>query len=124
MVLCAGAKWPRFVVAVYLVIAIMGTCAFSAALAFAFDEWESGRRLTDSFFTSTDHAVDWLAVEPHTVSRAKGQQPSPMRNGALRICMPLEAQQAGALFAESSLNAIINIYHFNFKNAILLKLRI
>ena len=105
-------------------IAVMGTCAFSAAEILSFDEWESGRPLSGSSFTSMDHAVDWLAVEPNTISRAKGQPPSPMRNGASRIFMPLEPQHAGISLVRSYLKAIINIHCLNIKNAILLKLRI
>jgi hypothetical protein len=124
MVFCSGKKWPRFVLAVYLVIAIMGTCAFLAAETLDLDEWESGRPLSDSFVTSMDHAVDWLAVEPNTISRAKGQPPSPMRNGASRIFMSLEPQHAGISLVRSSQRAIINIHCLNIKNTILLKLRI
>ena len=109
--------------AVYLVIALMGTSTFSAAEALQFDELDNGP-VSDGFLTTMDHTIDWLAESSTTIGRAKGYSSSPLRSGVLRIVMPLMVQSAGVSIVLSALNIIKKSLHPNIKNAIPLKLRI
>jgi len=70
-----------------------------------------------------DRAIDWLAVTA-TVSGADKPSPSPLRNGALRILMPIEARGLDQCLAVLSAQTAKAGHFPNTRDTILLKLRI
>ncbi|MDR2095191.1 MAG: hypothetical protein LBP76_06700 [Treponema sp.] len=122
MALFSQKKWPCRILAAYLAVSIMRIFTFLAVESFrSFDSLEDGPA-SDSFFISIDYTIDCLA-EGRTITRtAKNSSFSPLRNGHLRLLMPFGIKNGGAVFSQSSLNAVKKIQYFNVDNIIPLKL--
>lgn len=114
----------RLLPAIYLVFAILGTGTFAMTDTFRFDLCDEYAPVTDEFFTSQDHRIDWLIENTALIGRAKGHSPSPLGNGTLRIFMPLGIQYPGPAKVQLSVQTIKKIPYLTVKNTILLKLRI
>ncbi|MDR2485166.1 MAG: hypothetical protein LBD55_07215 [Treponema sp.] len=124
MVLFLEKKPLRLLPAIYLVFAILGTGTFAMTDTFRFDLCDEYAPVTDEFFTSQDHRIDWLIENTALIGRAKGHSPSPLGNGTLRIFMPLGIQYPGPAKVQLSVQTIKKIPYLTVKNTILLKLRI
>jgi hypothetical protein len=113
-------KWPRLMLAVYLIFATMGMYTFVEAAACHFDGFAEITR--DNFFASIDQAIDCQAEASPGISRTGRYSFSPLRNGSLRITVLPETHHGGAVFF-SSFKTITKINRGNIKNSIPLKLR-
>jgi hypothetical protein len=108
--------------ALYLVVALTGVSAFSAAEALHF--YENNGKLTNysGFLSSISHAVDYLAEE--TITTGMGRHSSfSLLNGWMRI-FSLSAQHTGINITDSSFYTAYDYDVSMPKNSILLKLRI
>jgi hypothetical protein len=117
-------KWPRLILAAYLAFAVMGIFTFAATESLrSVDFWENVSA-SGVFVTQQDLIAESPVEGEPVIGKARGHLFSPLRNGSLRIVMPLGTRDTGSVLAQSSLRAIEKVNHLTIKNAILLKLRI
>jgi hypothetical protein len=125
MALLLGKKWPRLILTVYLVPAVMGMFTFAEIEPLCSDDfWEAQTEELGGLCAVIDHVVDCLSENVIILGKARGQSPSSLYAGSLRIMMFLGAKDAQTAFSQSFLRIIEKADYFNIKNAILLKLRI
>jgi hypothetical protein len=123
MMLFRAKKWTRLVLPAYLAIALTGAFAFAAADQLRPGDFGRGPRPGVSFLQA-DLALDCLAESEAVIGKAGGHSLSPLRNGSLRIVLPLGPQAVGAFCSQASLKIIEKAHYRDIKNTILLKLRI
>jgi hypothetical protein len=124
MVLFSGKKWPRRILAVYLILVIMGTFIFSMAENLDFSGMNINQTVSGGFFASIEYTIDWLIEDTTIISKANGYPSSPLRNGTLRIFMFLGIHTAGIFLSQLLLKKIKIDNISILKNTIPLKLRI
>jgi hypothetical protein len=124
MVLFSGKKWPRRTLAVYLMLAIMGTFIFSMVENLDFPEMDKDQTVSGGFFTSIEYTIDWLIEDITIISKAGGHSFSPLRNGTLRMFMLFSIQTVGIFLVQLLLKKIKIDNSSILKNTIPLKLRI
>jgi hypothetical protein len=125
MALPFGKKWPRLILAAYLVLAVMGIFTFAVIEPFYFDDFgKAAAGESGGFFALIDHTTDCLSETAIIQGKAKGHSSSSLHNSSLRGMMSLGAKDAQTVFSQSFLRVIEKANYLNIKNAILLKLRI
>jgi hypothetical protein len=125
MVLLFGGKWPRLILAAYLVFAVMGIFTFAVMEPLDFDDfWKAETEESGGFFTLIDYTADCLSENVIIPGKARGHSLSSLHNSSLRIMMSPGAKDAETVFSQSFLRIIERADYLNIKNTILLKLRI
>ena len=84
MVLNTDQKCVKIVPMAYLILAIIGSFAFSTSEFFRIDASCKDILGSKSYFSSITHAVDWLAEDTPIISKAYKTSNSPLRHGLLR----------------------------------------
>ena len=121
MVQSSGKKQPRPVIAAVLACAVLGTLTFS--IVEQPHVTTENRPYSSGIFTSFDHAIDWLAEDTPAVNRANKTSSSPLRNGLLRMLMPV-IYSAGGYLTTLSEQAAGTDHFSNSQDTIHIKLRI
>lgn len=104
-----------------LVIAILGTFAFSITETADTIGLAGNKPYSNGIFSPVNHTIDWLAEDTHTVSRAGKTSSSSVQNGLL---MPVEIHSNGEHFIFFSAHTVKSNYSCIDKKTIQLKLRI
>jgi len=107
----------------YLILALIGSSAISAAEAFCVelsddDSLDSGR------YISSGYAIDWLASNTLTLRRANSYSNTLLRNRPLRVFTLAETAVIAIYPVGENLKIIKNDNIPVIKNLVLLKLRI
>jgi hypothetical protein len=110
-------------VAALLVFTVFGSLVFSKSETQRNFEVERKKPYTRGAFVPFDHTIYWLAEETCVVTKAK-KNSSSLWNGASRVLMPVEVQNAAECLSIFSLYITNHIYFSNINNAIPLRLRI
>jgi hypothetical protein len=122
MALFVEGKWFRFILSLYLVLAIAGTLVFAAADALELDERGENRLVGGDFFMTLNHnAIDWLAPQ---IGRAKGHGPLSARSGAPRFSLPLGMPGVQTALVQPVIKMTGKPPYPPGKNAVQIKLRI
>ena len=119
-----GDKWHKSVLLVYLILAIMGSFAFSTDMSFSYEITSNDFLGSSCNISSISHAIDWLAEDTPIISKAHKYSNAPLRNGLFRV-FTFAGIIGIAMFLTKS-NFIVN-KNDNFriiKNLVPLKLRI
>ena len=125
MTLFARGKWSRFILPLYLVLAMIGTLVFAAPDALCFAELDETENLLYSkdFFAPTN-ITDWLAPGTARIGRAKGHGPLLIRSGVHRVSLSLGTPGFQAALIQSLLKTTVKVQYPPGKNAVQPKLRI
>ena len=107
---------------VYLILAVTGSFVFSIKDSFRFDIPNPPGRVLGGYFSSTDHAVDWLAENITAVGKARS--PVPLRNGFLRVFTLAGISIAAVCFIRLYFKEIKKDNSLIIKTNVPLKLRI
>ena len=124
MHLTAGGKWLKSVLMVYLVLAIIGSFAFSAGQTFSYVKSDKDVLSSNIYFSSINHVVDWLAEDTPIVSKAQRNSNSPLRICLLRIFTITGIISIAMLFAKSNVKINKNNNFLTVNYLVPLKLRI
>ena len=120
-----GKKWLGSIFTINLLLAVIGATTLSITESFQFDNTTGNSRTgSNDYYNLNKHSFDWLACEAVAINKACESSSSPLRNGAVRMFIPSEINNAAVFFAESPFQAAANNYVPNIKNTILLKLRL
>ncbi|MDR2176680.1 MAG: hypothetical protein LBP20_01395 [Treponema sp.] len=123
MVLLFGKKWPCYILAAHLTLAMMGTFTFS--IVENLDTFSlMNKAASGGFFTLQDCSIDWLIEDTAVISRASEYSSFSLRGGIVRVLMALGIQSAGAFLVQSAVRTTGRAQYPNIKNTILVKLRI
>jgi hypothetical protein len=98
MALLLEKKWLRFILAAYLVLAVMGVFTFAMIEPLQFDDfWKGKTGGSGGFFTLIDHTTDCLSENVIILGKARGHSFSSLHNSSLRITMS-QGQKMPKLF--------------------------
>ena len=114
----AGKKRQSQIFITYLLLAVI--CSFSLSITFHFNETIPEGPNGDY---SVNRAIDWLASEAVSVTKAPKPSSSPLGNGVLRI-FTSGWNNATVYLSESYFKPALGNYVPNIRNTILLELRI
>jgi len=117
----AEAKRLYSVKAAILVIAVFAAFAFSIIENSGAAEAAGNVPYSSSIFAPVNHAVDWLAEDTHTVSRAGRAASGAAQNGLL---LSFELNSNGGQLICFAAHTAKPVYTRNDKNIISVKLRI
>ena len=120
----AGDKRLKSVLLVYLMLAIIGSFAFSICQDFSFETANKDTLGSGNNISSVTHAIDWLAEDTLIVSKAHKFSNSTVRNGLLRIFTLAGIITIAMIPAQSNLRKYKNNNFPEIKNLVPLKLRI
>jgi len=81
----AGEKRLKLFLLTYLIIAMIGSSAISAAEAFCIEQSSNDSLNSGRYFSSKDHTVDWLAGNVLTTRKTRSYSNSLLRNKLLRV---------------------------------------
>jgi len=109
-------------ITLYLVIAVMGTFAFTAAEPF--QNFNSKDTFSGGFLSSVNQAADCLAETTVAINRANRCSSAPMCNGWQRIFLPSGIQNTGTYLIGVSIQTADEYLIPILKNTILIKLQI
>ena len=84
MYLGIGDKWPKGVLTVYLILAIIGTFVFSTGEAFRITDSSKAIPGSNRYVSSMLHAVDWLAEGAPVLRKAHRNSNLHLRNCLIR----------------------------------------
>ena len=114
-------KRPSPIIVAVLALAVVGMPLLS--MAETTHAPQRDRSHPGGTVAAIDHAINWLAVTA-TVSGADKPSPSPLRNGALRMLLPIEARGIDQCLAVLSAQTARAGHLPSTRDTILLKLRI
>jgi hypothetical protein len=117
-------KWPCFILALYLVIALTGAFTLSAAETIRYFEIKNNLPDSSGFLTTVTHTADCLAENTVIINRAGRCSSSTLCNGWQRIFLPSGIQSTGTYLTCISLQTADEYLVTIPKNIIPLKLRI
>ena len=116
-------KRTKFVLFVYLILALIGSAAISAGEAFCF-EYSDNDSLSSGGYFSSDHTIDWLAANALTLRKVRGYSNSLLRNRLLRVFALAGIISIAMYLVGENLKIIKDDNIPILKNLVLLKLRI
>jgi len=117
-------KWSRFILLAYLIFALIGSSAVSAGKALCFEHSNNDSMGSGGYFSTIDHAVDWLAENVITVKKARSYSNSLSQNGLFRVFILAGTIAIAMYLAGENLKIIKNDNISILKNHVLLNLRI
>jgi len=115
-------KVPSCFITLYLVIAVTGAFAFTAAGPF--QNFDSRDTFSGGFLSSANHAADCLAETAVTINRANRCSSAPLCSGWQRIFLPSGIQNTGTYLTGVSIQTADEYLVPIQKNTILVKLQI
>jgi len=115
-------KLPKFLLLAYLVLALTGSSAISAGESLCFEYSNNGSLSSNRYFSSTGHAIDWLAADILTTGKTGGCSYSLPRNRLLTVITSAGTIAAALYPAGANLTTIKTGAVPQIKNCILLKL--
>ena len=113
---------PSYFITLYLVIAVTGAFAFTAAGSF--QNFESRDTFCGGFLSSVNHAADCLAETTVTINKVNVCSSAPMCSGWQRIFLPSGIQNTRTYLTGVSIQTADEYLVPIQKNTILIKLRI
>jgi len=113
---------PSCFITLYLVIAVTGAFAFTAAGPF--QNFDSRDTFSGGFLSSVNPAADCLAENAVTINRANRCSSAPLCSGWQRIFLPSGIQNTGTYLTGVSIQTADEYLVPIQKNTILIKLRI
>ena len=124
MSLNGGKKWLKFVLPIYLILAIAGSFAFSAGKDLLYANTNGDIPGSGSYFSSTVRTVDWLAEDTPTINNANKHSNTLLRNRLIRVFAITGIFGIAVFFAKSNFKINKNDNFPKIKNLVPLKLRI
>ena len=116
-----GKKWQNFLFFAYLLLAIIGSYTFSIHESFNLDK---NKLNFDTYFTSFNYSVDWIAGETTTIRKASRDSSFIIRNGLIRIFLYFGVPMTAIYLTGTHMQQIKNYITSDLKDSILIKLRI
>ena len=114
-------KWQNFIFVPYLLLAI--TCSYTFLTGESFN-LDINKRNFETQFASFHYSADWIAEETITIRKASRNSSSILRSGLIRIFLYLGILMTSVYLTGTCIQQIKTNKTSNFKNYILLKLRI
>ncbi|MDR1507670.1 MAG: hypothetical protein LBI67_11270 [Treponema sp.] len=124
MVPCFAKKWPRLVLAAYLVIATAGIFTFMATEPFRSVNLSGKGPASGGLLSPIDHFIDYLTEGITITNKTGGHSLLFPSGGCIRILLPFGIRNIEAELSGLSLKAAENVHHLNLKKTIPLRLRI
>ena len=109
---------------VYLILAIIGSFAFSTSQAFPLEKSDKDILGSNIYFTAIDRSVDWLAADTPSVSKSNRYSTSPLRTILLRVFTLAGIINIAMFIAKANYKTNKNNNFPLIKNLVPLKLRI
>ncbi|MCL2138013.1 MAG: hypothetical protein FWH41_00600 [Treponema sp.] len=117
-------KWLKPLFTAYLLIAIIGSFTFSMYNSSCFNSIDEKKYNSGIYIASQNHTVDWLAEETNTIRIANGESSFIFRNGLMRIFLFIGLFVIFIFITKNQLQSLKKGKTSNYKNYILIKLRI
>ena len=117
-------KWLNNILMAYLVLAIIGSFAFSTGHAFSYEKSDKDTLGSSVYFSSINHSVDCLAVDTLSISKSNRHSNSPLRNILFRVFALSGIIGMGIFLAKTNFKITKNDNFPIIKNLVPLKLRI